>query len=111
MKIFWKRLCFFLLFLHVSQSTKLQSLLKLLPIQDLDHKRLQLVWKVHISLVLLFAERNQDISGVSNLLLDMVESAVAQQDCLNLMRIFSEGFQDLIDSTNNLELGQYNFIG
>ncbi|XP_065225939.1 protein MMS22-like [Planococcus citri] len=92
-------------------STKLQSFLKLLPLDSLDHKRLQLVWKVHISLVLLFAERNQDISGVSNSLLDMVDSAAAQHDCLNLMRIFSEGFQDLIDCTNNLELGQYIFIG
>lgn len=100
--------------LHLSsyfQSGTLQSFLKQLPAQELDEARVELIWKAHMALILLFAERNQDISVVSNPLLDLLEVAVNQPDCLSLMRVFSEGFQDLVDCTNNLELGQYMFIG
>ncbi len=89
----------------------MQTFLKLLPIHNMDENRQRLIWKAHIALILLFAERNQDISTVSNPLLDMVENCANYSDRLHLMRIFSEGFQDLIDRTTNLELGQYMFIG
>lgn len=89
----------------------MQSLLGMLPVGQLDNVRSKLVWKAYIALILLFAERGQDISGVSNPLLDAVDAAVVQPDNLDLMRIFADGFQDLMDSTNNLELGQYIFIG
>lgn len=93
------------------QSKKLQYFLNLLVAEKIDEARLKLVWKAHIALILLFAESNQDISSALNPILDMVEAAVQQPNSINLMRVFSEGFQDLIDSTNNLELGQYMFIG
>lgn len=93
------------------QSKKLQYFLNLLVAEKIDEARLKLVWKAHIALILLFAENNQDISSALNPILDMVEAAVQQPNSINLMRVFSEGFQDLIDSTNNLELGQYMFIG
>lgn len=99
------------LLIFCTQATKLQSFLKLLPCQDLDRNRTELVWKAQIALVLLYAERNQDTSVVSNSLLDMVEQSASHKESANMMRIFSEGFQDLVDSTNNLELGQYIFIG
>lgn len=93
------------------QSKKLQYFLNLLASEKIDEARLKLVWKAHIALILLYAENNKDISAALNPILDMVETTVQQPNCLNLMRVFSEGFQDLIDSTNNLELGQYMFIG
>ncbi|KAK7603223.1 hypothetical protein V9T40_003222 [Parthenolecanium corni] len=94
-----------------NRSKKLQYFLNLLVAEKIDEARLKLVWKAHIALILLFAESNQDISSALNPILDMVEAAVQQPNSINLMRVFSEGFQDLIDSTNNLELGQYMFIG
>lgn len=87
------------------------SFLKLLPIQEMGENKIKLIWKAHIVILLLFTERNQDISPICNSILDMVETAVSQPESAYLMRIFVEGFQDLIDCTNNLELGQYMFIG
>lgn len=77
----------------------------------MDEARVKLIWKAHMALILLYAEKNHDISFVSNPLLDLVENAARQSDSMNSMRIFIEGFQDLVDCTNNLELGQYMFIG
>jgi len=93
------------------QGEKLQVFLQLLRSLELNETRTKLTLQAHTALIFLFVKRDQDISSISSTLLAMLGVIQNHSQNLRFMSIFIDEFHDLINCTENLQLGQYTLIG
>lgn len=63
-----------------------------------------------MAVLLLLAERKLDLSQTITPLINSVKK-INFENNLPLMKMFIEGFQDVVDCSNSIDLGQSNFIG
>lgn len=96
-----------LILYFVDQSKKLQVLLCSLPVDRLEESTRCLVWRTHLSVCLLAAERGQDFT--SSLL--PLTTALDSQYNLPLFRTYLDGVKDILDASPCFKVDHNILIG